>query len=647
MTVKIRYLVLAVTSLACLATIGARGRTVNHSPAHNYRLLPSMLAEYAADSGNRFPAQFGLTILNGIAALQSDLDELEEPPPNPQSPRPMARDAIYFGGTDCGRFIPESLVLNDGVRPDISVITQNALADETYLEILRQRLAGRSWVPQPEESAEAFKTYVTEVQSGARPNNGDIRIENGRVEVTGSLAVMEINGLLAKMMFDHNKETHDFYLEESYVMPWMYDYLSPHGLVMKLNADKVDTFNESDLTADREFWDWQTRRLLDNPMYCRRRAERWRQHKRKNARKGIDNTHRVACRAYSKLRCSIAGLYAWKTRQNPFQNFRYACEAAAAFREAYMLDPQSPEAAFRYIQQILLVNGKWDAMLDILDYVDLMDPSGKSTGVLKKCARIAGNASRTLNTILSNHGSERMPGILNVPLPDRVVKELTPEEADLLFDTRLDYAEVCKAIGGNIRSVKYALRETEGKRSPSFTRMWKAATILYQLGDPDNVRLSARCAEDALAFPEAKTFEVQNMAVDIFDKARQNAKCLAAIEKAMEFPESQKSETMTRYASTLLKLDQKTRAESLILQQALKLKDAKTSAASLIEAGRILAKIDRDKHKNAIEQFLGEFRSRKNLTREEYAAYFNLIRELRTATQTSHGQNRNPPSSNR
>ena len=35
----------------------------------------------------------------------------------------------------------------------------------------------------------------------------------------------------------------------------MYDYLSPHGLVMKLNADKVVTFNKSTLTADREFWE--------------------------------------------------------------------------------------------------------------------------------------------------------------------------------------------------------------------------------------------------------------------------------------------------------------------------------------------------------------------------------------------------------
>ena len=630
MTMKIRCLVLTVASLACLAAVGTEERTFDHFPTHNHRLLPSMLAEYAADSGNRFPAQYGLSVLNGIAAVRPELDELEEPPPDPQWPQPMARNAIYFGGTDCGRFIPESLVLNDGVRPDIRVITQNALADEAYLEILRPRLAGRCWIPQTNDNAEAFNTYVTEVQSGKRPAYGDISIVNGRVQVTGALAVMGINGILAKMIFDHNKETHDIYLEESYVIPWMYDYLSPHGLVMKLNAEEVGKFNESDLTADREFWDWQTRRLLDDPRYCQRRTEPWRTYEQEEARGAKDDGHRIACRAYSKLRCAIAGLYAWKTRpwSSQSNSSNYAREAAAAFREANMLDPQSPEAAFRYIQEILLVNDKWDAILDILDHLDHMDPSNNRTAVFRRTARTASNASRTLNAILSNHGSERMPKILTRPLPVNVVKELTPEEANMLFDARLDYAEaIMFGIDTNrtMFSVHRAFTESEGRLSRSFNRTWRAATILHRLGDDLQ---SANYADAALAFPEANTFEVQNTVVDIFGNARQNTKCVAAIEKAIEFPEAQTFETMAHYASILLKLDQKKLAESLILQRALKLKKAQTSAAGLIEAGTVLAKIDRNRHKDAIEQFLSEIRNRKNLTQEESSAYFNLVKEL-------------------
>ena len=72
-----------------------------------------------------------------------------------------------------------------------------------------------------------------------RSANGDLKIENGRVQVTGALGVMEINGILTKMMWDHDRLRHAFYVEESYVIPWMYPYLSPHGLIMKLNADRT------------------------------------------------------------------------------------------------------------------------------------------------------------------------------------------------------------------------------------------------------------------------------------------------------------------------------------------------------------------------------------------------------------------------
>lgn len=48
---------------------------------------------------------------------------------------------------------------------------------------------------------------------------------------------MQINATLSRNIFDNNKATHDFYVEESYVIPWMYDYLTPHGMIMKLNRE--------------------------------------------------------------------------------------------------------------------------------------------------------------------------------------------------------------------------------------------------------------------------------------------------------------------------------------------------------------------------------------------------------------------------
>ena len=47
---------------------------------------------------------------------------------------------------------------------------------------------------------------------------------------------MMINGLLCKVIFDHNP-TNEFYVEESFPLEWMYPYETPFGIIMKINRD--------------------------------------------------------------------------------------------------------------------------------------------------------------------------------------------------------------------------------------------------------------------------------------------------------------------------------------------------------------------------------------------------------------------------
>ena len=58
---------------------------------------------------------------------------------------------------------------------------------------------------------------------------------------------------------------------------------------------------------------------------------------------------------FSKLRCSIAGIYAWRLKQatNASEKERMAHEADFAFRQAWALCPYSPEAVFRYVNFLL------------------------------------------------------------------------------------------------------------------------------------------------------------------------------------------------------------------------------------------------------------------------------------------------------
>ena len=321
----------------------------------NYRLGVNEIAFKLGGSeqnGHTFGWQFGAYQLDGAKAIKEQLVADEEPLPDPDWPPAMDPFAIFFGGTDPGRFVPTYMIYSADFRPDVYLITQNALADGTYMSVERDLYGDEIWIPSNDDSAEAFNVYVDEVQRGVRPANGDLKIENGRVQVTGALGVMEINGILTKMMWDHDRLRHAFYVEESYVIPWMYPYLSPHGLIMKLNADRTP-YDPKTTAKDRDFWDWYTRRLLSDPMFRRDFAGQ---------------------KSFSKLRAAIAGLYAKQGRHS---------DAAQAYREACLLYPASPEASFRYAQEILLPSRRWDAVLELMDYTDYLDPNNKRTANLR------------------------------------------------------------------------------------------------------------------------------------------------------------------------------------------------------------------------------------------------------------------------
>ncbi len=353
----------AALALAMAFAASAEGSDVKDTvnAAEEYNGNPSLIAalcqDYVDDAGERAVADFGLGILEGSEGLfvfASD-DYSEEPPPNPMFPEPMEKGALYFGGTDLGRFIPESLVLSDGVRPDISVITQNGLADRAYLSSVREQLSGKVEMPTDKEDEAAFGAFVEGVQSGKIDVRDAVEIKDGRVTVTGVLAVMKINEILAKMIFEKNKGRHAMYVEESYPLEWMRYYLTPHGLVMKLNAEKRGDFSDEEVRENDEFWDWMTKRLLSSKEFAKSRAESW----RKGADGNQDPEHRMVVRGFAGLRFAHARLYGSAKNRAAFET---------AIRQAVALDPLSPEIGYGY--SLFLKARKLDAARnDYREYV--------------------------------------------------------------------------------------------------------------------------------------------------------------------------------------------------------------------------------------------------------------------------------------
>ena len=76
-------------------------------------------------------------------------------------------------------------------------------------------------------------------------------------------------------------------------------------------------------------------------------------------------TNAYSHKMFSKLRSSIAGLYAWRVDHGTVgsEKERLASEADFAFRQAWALCPYSPEAVFRYVNFLLAQNRSADALL--------------------------------------------------------------------------------------------------------------------------------------------------------------------------------------------------------------------------------------------------------------------------------------------
>src|SRR5208337_164679 len=142
-------------------------------------------------------------------------------------------------------------------------------------------------------------------------------------------------------------------------LDWMYPYLSPHGLFLKLNREMLTQLPEAVAREDHEYWRQYAGQLVGNWLMDETSvagvcdfAERVFVRHDLKAFTGDQSfaTNAAAQKAFSKLRSSIGGVYVWRYEHGDTaaEKTRMAAEADYAFRQAFALCPYSPEAVFRY-----------------------------------------------------------------------------------------------------------------------------------------------------------------------------------------------------------------------------------------------------------------------------------------------------------
>jgi hypothetical protein len=295
----------------------------------------------------------------------------------------IPKGSIYFGGTDPGRGLVTALVKSHVNGDPFFVLTQNQLADLNYLVYLRAMFGKKLYLPSREDSARCFQEYLADAQKrmeeGQLKPGEEVKMvtdDDGRqrVQVSPSqTAVMAINGLLAKVIFDKNP-ARECYLEESFPLDWMYPYLEPHGLILKLERAPMDELPAEAVRKDHDYWKEYFGRLLGDWLgdetsvraVCET-AERIYLRHDLGGFKGDPSFVRSddAQKSYSKLRSGIGGVYAWRWQNSSSAAERKRLLPAAdlAFRQALALCPYSPEAVYRYVNLLLQVNRNADALL--------------------------------------------------------------------------------------------------------------------------------------------------------------------------------------------------------------------------------------------------------------------------------------------
>jgi hypothetical protein len=293
--------------------------------------------------------------------------------------------SIYFGGTDPGRFLITAMSKSHVEGDPFFTLTQNALTDGLYLQYLRAMYEKRIYTPTDEDSQKCFSDYLFDAEKRLAhdqkfPNDPrlikpgeEVRMVNGKVQVSGQVAIMAINGSLTKVVFDNNPDR-EFYIEENFPLDWMYPYLEPHGLILKINRQPLPELSNKVIQQDREYWhsrmadmigDWLTdetpvQKFADfaEKVYLRKDLSGF-----KGDARFVQSEN--AQRMFSKLRSSIGGIYVWRMEHatSKEERARMARAADFTFRQTLALCPYSPEAVYRYVQLAMLEKRMPDALL--------------------------------------------------------------------------------------------------------------------------------------------------------------------------------------------------------------------------------------------------------------------------------------------
>lgn len=304
----------------------------------------------------------------------------------------IPRGSVFFGGTDSGRSVATAFSSSHADGEPFFTLAQSALADRAYLDYLLGMYGDKLQFPSEEDAAKCFEGYVQDLrrrqghdrelpQEAPLVRQGEeVQEVAGKVTQISPASMLAYSGLLARLVFEMNPQR-EFFVEEGLPMDWMYPYLEPHGTILRLNRQPLALMPPESLLRDHEFWHKLVADALGDGLDQNMPLQNLLDFVRRvhlvgdlTGFKGDPGFVRnlYAMRMFSKLRGSIAGIYAWRLQDNILSDYQPRTrtdreqllrETENAFRQAYALWPHNPEVTWRYGDFLMRSKRLEDALL--------------------------------------------------------------------------------------------------------------------------------------------------------------------------------------------------------------------------------------------------------------------------------------------
>ena len=272
----------------------------------------------------------------------------------------LPQGSVVLGGTDPGRFVPTYMILGESPqapglkrdpgfdRRDLYLITQNGVGEPLYRRYLEDHYSANR--PKAKNAFERWLGRDTMYPETPLVFPTEAEIEQAIVKEAAGADVPDPtlgHSVVTRLLWEKNRDRHEFFVEESFPLEWSYDHAVPHGLVYRISRDPVPELPPEVVRADFAFWDGYVSRLLADPAY---------------------EADFDAKRSFSKLRATTGNLY---------RHRKMDAEAERAYRQALQLWEGNAES-LTALSAMLWERGDFESILAMLGKALDEDPNNFS-----------------------------------------------------------------------------------------------------------------------------------------------------------------------------------------------------------------------------------------------------------------------------